>query len=234
MRGTLSRRAFTRLGACVLAVPWREGSARAQPPPASPPTSYARVLLATPADEPIRVGALETEEEYLFFYPFVSTPCLLLDLGRPVTATEVPVRGRAGYAWGGGVGPRQSIVAFTAICPHEWTHPERAFSAIGYARSGQGAIVVGGRDRLVVCCAHGSAFDPDVGGRVEQGPAEVPLAAVALSWDPPDDRLFAEGVLGRDSFERFFRAFARRSRAIVVGRAPVVPLREYSAAVARC
>lgn len=74
--------------------------------------------------------------------------------------------------------------------------------------------MIGGRDRLIVCCAHGSAFDPAAGGRVEQVPAEVPLAAVALAWDPGTDRLFAEGVVGPDGFERFFGSFRGKSRAL--------------------
>ncbi len=233
-RPPMDRRAFTALGACAIAAGRRSGGAVWAGSPAVAFTRYRRVLLTTPEGQPLRAGRLDLEEEYLFFYPFAGTPCVLLDLGRPLTATEVPVRGGAGYAWGGGVGPSRSVVAFTAVCPHEWSHPEPAFSAIGYHRGGQPAAVTGGRSRLIVCCAHGSAFDPTAGGRVEQGPAEVPLAAVVLSWDPGQDRFFAHGLLGRDSFERFFSVFKGKSRAVVDDETPVMRLRDYSATVARC
>ena len=208
---------------------------RAGQGPAGLVTAYNRVVLTTATGEPLRAGGLELQEDYLFFYPFESTPCLLVDLGRPLPATEVPIRAQSGgYAWPGGTGPGRSVVAFTAICPHAWAHPERAFSAVAYYRPGQRAAVAGGRDRLIVCCVHGSGFDPEAGGRVEQGPAEIPLAAVVLSWDRQADRFVAEGLLGIDSFERFFGTFQGKSRAPVTGRTPVMRLRDYSAVVARC
>jgi len=231
----MDRRAFARLTVCAATAALQSArSGSATPPSASYLTRYSQVLLTTASGDPLRVGGLDPEEEYLFFYPFTSSPCLLLDLGRPIPATEVPVRGRSGYRWGGGIGPQRSVVAFTAICPHEWAHPERALSAIGYHRTGQQAAVVGGRDRLIVCCAHGSAFDPEAGGRVEQSPAELPLATVVLSWEPQENRVFADGLLGIATFERFFAAFSGKSRAFVRDQTPVVRLREYSAAVARC
>jgi Rieske Fe-S protein len=184
---------------------------------------------------PLRAATLDPEEEYVFVYPFASTPCLLLDLGRPLPPVEVPLGGRnGGYAWAGGVGPRQSLVAFTAICPHQLAHPEKALSAVAYHRAGQKATMVGGRDRLIVCCLHFSAFDPAAGGRLEQGPAEVPLAGITLEWDGGRDELYASGVLGVSSFERFFREVRGKSRAAVEGETAVMRLRDHSAVVARC
>ncbi len=231
----MDRRSFARLCLLGAAASRSAGSVWAQPLPSASLTRYNRVLLTTSTGEPLRAGGLDREEDYLFFYPFASTPCLLLDLGQTLPATEVPVKGRnAGYAWAGGVGPQRSVVAFTAICPHEWAHPDTTFSPFHYHRSGEKATLVYGRDRLVVCCTHGSAFDPVGGGRVEQGPAEVPLALIALEWDRGQDRLFAYGLLGPDSFERFFRGFKGKSRAPAEGQTAVIRLREYSAAVARC
>ncbi len=233
--GAVDRRAFTRLGLCGAATALamaRPDRAQGRSPGVF--TRYSRVLLTRADGGPIRAGDLDEEEEYLFFYPFVSTPCLLLDLGRPLPGVQVPLRGSPGYAWEGGVGPKRSVVAFTAICPHEWSHPEKRFSPIGYHRTGERAAVTGGRDRLIVCCAHGSAFDPAAGGWVEQAPAEIPLAAVALSWDRERDRFVAEGMLGPDSFERFFGGFRGKSRTPTEGRTLVMRLRDYSAVVARC
>ena len=234
-RAAMDRRRFARLGLCGMAgAVLRARAARGETPASTSLERYGRVLLTGATAEPLRAAALDPEEEYLFFYPFASTPCLLLNLGRPVAGTAVPVREGAAYGWAGGVGPWRSIVAFTAICPHQFAHPEKAFSPIGYHRTGQPATVAGGREALIVCCAHGSAFAPDAGGRLEQGPAEVPLATVVLAWEAAEDRLFAEGVLGPDSFEQFFRNFRGRSRDHIRGEAPVMRLHEYSTTVARC
>lgn len=232
----MDRRSFGRVCLFAAAAAFRaEAPARAQPLPSTFLARYNRVLLVTGAGEPVRAGALEPEEDYLFFYPFASTPCLLLDLGRPLAPTEVPVRSpNAGYAWTGGVGPRRSVAAFTAICPHEWAHPDKTFSPIHYYRAGEKATLAYGRDRLIVCCAHASAFDPAAGGRLEQGPAEVPLALITIEWDPGRDELFAGGLLGEDSFARFFQGFRGKSRAPVERQTAVIRLREYSALVARC
>jgi len=231
----MDRRAFARL--CLLgAAAFRpEGSAWAQPRPSASLIRYNRALLTTSTGEPLRSGGLDREEEYLFFYPFVSTPCLLLDLGQPLLPVHVPMKGQGvGYDWGGGVGPKRSIVAFTAICPHEWSHPDRSLSPIHYYRAGERAKMVADRDRLIVCCVHASAFDPAAGGRLEQGPAELPLAVITMEWDRTTDQLFASGVLGANSFERFFRGFKGKSRALVGAHTPVMRLQEYSAVVVRC
>ena len=46
--------------------------------------------------------------------------------------------------------------------------------------------------------------------------------------------IFASGLLGLDSFDRFFRGFREKGRAQVEGQTAVMRLREYSAAIARC
>lgn len=232
----MDRRSFGRICLLGAAAAFRSASpALAQPPPSMFLTRYNRVLLTGATGQPLSARGVDLEEDYIFFYPLASTPCLLLDLGRPVPATEVAMRGPSGgYAWSGGVGPQRSVVAFTAICPHEWAHPDKTFSPIHYYRAGEKATLVSGRDRLIVCCVHGSAFDPVAGGLVEQGPAEIPLAIIALEWDQARDQIFASGLLGLDSFDRFFRGFKGKSRTPVEGQTTVMRLREYSAAVARC
>jgi Rieske Fe-S protein len=177
----------------------------------------------------LRASALEPHAPYCFFYPYVSTPCLLLDLGTAVAPAE-PVAGDRRL---GGVGAPKAIVAYTAICPHEWSHPDPAFSPIRYVAPGEPAVLTGGRDRLIVCCSHGSVFDPAVGGRVEQSPARTPLASVVLEWDATSDGLAAVGVSGPTSFERFFASFERDQR-LVTEPARVIPLATYSKVVGRC
>lgn len=217
----MERREFVKgcvAGAAALGAAGRAAAGRAE--------RYPRVALAEAGGAPLRAAALAPHEAYVFFYPFVSTPCLLLDLG-----AEVPPA--SGDAWPGGVGPRRSVVAYTAVCPHEWSHPDRDFSPIHYVAPGERDVLVGDRDRLIVCCAHSSAFDPAAGGRVVQSPARLPLASVVLEWDEAMDGIHAAGLRGPESFERFFAAFDRERR--VVTEAPrVLRLRDYSKAVARC
>jgi Rieske Fe-S protein len=133
----------------------------------------------------------------------------------------------------GGVGPAGSIVAYTAICPHEWNHPEPEFSPIRYVAPGDRAVLAGEQDRLIVCCSHGSVFDPATGGRVAQSPARAPLASIVLDWDEASDRLFATGISGPVSFEPFFAAFKRDRRAVSTA-ARVMRLDRYSKVVGRC
>lgn len=232
----MERRAFLKACGLTASVLWLEALTRSQAQASGFYRAYHRAVLSGPDGLPLQASRLTPNENYLFFYPYVSTPCFLLDLGVPLPGGEVPVRGADGerYAWPGGVGAGRSVVAFTAICPHAWVHPQREFSPIAYHAPGQRSIVASGRDRLIVCCAHGSAFDPAAGGRVEQGPAELPLAFVGLEWDSGKDQLAARGILGPDSFDRFFQAFSDRSREEVRGATTVRPLNGYSETVARC
>jgi hypothetical protein len=105
---------------------------------------------------------------------------------------------------------------------------------IRYYRPGEGAVVAGRRDRLIACCAHGSAFDPALGGRIEQAPADLPLAAIRLEWEPSADQLTATAVDGIDSFTEFFAAFPKNRRQLVGEKTEVVPLAIYSKAAIRC
>ena len=196
---------------------------------AGTPAEYPRVALADADGAALRASALRPHEAYRFFYPYVSTPCLLLDMG----ALIMPVEAAAGDPRPGGVGPGRSIVAYTAICSHEWSHPAPEFSPIHYLAPGQRDVLVGDRDRLIVCCAHSSAFDPAAGGRVAQSPARLPLASVVLEWDEASDGLSATGIRGPESFERFFTAFDRE-RKLVAEPARVIPLSAYSRKVAKC
>ncbi|MDC1288096.1 sulfur oxidation protein, partial [Gammaproteobacteria bacterium] len=86
---------------------------------------YGRVsLVDRHSREKINVSALEIGETYLFHYPYVSTPCFLINLGRPVQpGKQLRTRDGQRYRWQGGAGPERSIVAFSAICAHKMSHP---------------------------------------------------------------------------------------------------------------
>ena len=70
------------------------------------PRLYGRAQLVDIHGAPLKARALVAETNYIFHYPFVSTPCFLLNLGRPAVA-DTTLRREDGttYAWSGGVGP---------------------------------------------------------------------------------------------------------------------------------
>ncbi|HEV8307754.1 MAG TPA: (2Fe-2S)-binding protein [Methylomirabilota bacterium] len=228
----MRRRAFLGCGALAAIATLREtgilaasGAAEAQLRPG------ARAQLLRDGSTPLAASDLVPHQTYVFFYPFESTPCFLLDLGRPVT--PVRVTGGGGYEAPGGVGKSRSIVAFSAICPHTYTHPTREHAMIHYFGPGQPATVAQ-RDTVITCCVHGSAFDPLQGAVPIQPPAELPLAAVILEWDEAADALYAVGVVGRPVFEEFFRSFPRSGRREVQGVTPVWELTRFARAVLPC
>jgi arsenite oxidase small subunit len=237
----VSRRGFLKLcassGALVASSPGLLARAAPERVPAPPAT------LVHPSGDPIRLDELVVGDSYVFHYPYVSTPCFLIDLGKPTPqqATLEMDDGRQ-YTWRGGVGPRRSVVAFSAICAHRMTYPTPAVSFIHY-RHGPMAFTdnelkPAEREQVIYCCSEGSVYDPAEGCRVLGGPAPQPLAAIDLTLDEGTGELRALGTYGGDMFERFFERFefqlALQQRADDVRRAvgattDVVPLREYSA-----
>ena len=200
---------------------------------ASEPRLYTHTQLLDVHGDPIQVRALATRTNYVFNYPFVATPCFLLDLGRPVTATAPLLRADGtSYSWSGGVGPRGSVVAFSAICAHKLAYPTREVSFIRY----QPARSPTSDGNVIHCCADHSVYDPAAGARVLSGPAPQPLAAILLDFDPERDALFALGTVGAEQFDAFFSKYdfrlaldygAGRAKLPVGATTVVRPLTEY-------
>jgi len=97
----------------------------------APVRLYARTRLVDAQGRPVRARALAAETNYVFHYPYASTPCFLLRLPK-VAASAVNLKREDGasYAWTGGVGPERSVVAFSAICAHKLAYPTRDVSFI--------------------------------------------------------------------------------------------------------
>jgi Rieske Fe-S protein len=177
---------------------------------------YERVSLVDPhSHEMIGVGSLEVGETYLFHYPYVSTPCFLINLGRPVQpGVQLKTHDGQRYRWQGGAGPQHSIVAFSAICAHKMSHPAPTVSFINYRhdevkfRNSKDAVEQ--RSGVIYCCSERSVYDPASGGRVLGGPAPQPLAAIELDYDATGDHIYATGTIGGEMFERFFSSFHDR------------------------
>lgn len=230
----MNRRAFLGCGALAgIAALRRPGPATALAAGGAQLQPGHRVQLLAEDKHPLRASELRPHTDYIFFYPFESTPCFLLDLGRPVAGGHVPLREGGAYAWAGGVGRQRSVLAFSAICPHAYTHPTREHAMIHYFPPDQPATVAQ-RGGVITCCVHGSAFDPVQGAVPLQPPAELPLAAVALEWDERTDGLFAVGVVGRPVFEEFYRSFPKTSRREVEAMTSVWELSRYSRVILPC
>jgi Rieske Fe-S protein len=177
---------------------------------------YERVaLIDLVTQKPVRASSLEVGETYLFHYPFVSTPCFLLNLGRPVTSSEnLETHDGDRYYWPGGAGPDRSVVAFSAICAHKMSHPSQSVSFINYR---PGTTSFRDHDEKVVqdagviyCCSEKSVYDPALGGQVLGGPAPQPLAAIALDYVEAEDSFYATATIGGEMFEKYFEVFGQR------------------------
>jgi len=204
------------------------------------PHLYQRVRLVDENGAPLRAGNVPANRNLIFHYPYATTPCFLLNLGRPAkAAAQLKTVDDKPYAWRGGVGAARSIVAYSAICAHKLTYPTRDISFISFRAD----KTVGNKfSRVIHCCSEHSQYDPAQGGRVLAGPAPQPLAAILLEHDPARDEIFAVGTLGGEMFEQFFAKYAFRlalengsaARRAVSGVAPVTPLERYCKQQVKC
>jgi Rieske Fe-S protein len=176
---------------------------------------YERVLLVDSQGTPITSDALKVGESYVFNYPYATTPCFLLNLGK-ATARDASLTTDAGtrYVWEGGCGPRRSIVAFCAICAHKMSHPARAVSFINYRHETvsfqDSSEHKAQRSQVIYCCSEKSVYDPADGARVLGGPAPQPLTAIALEHDESNDNIYAVGTSGGEMYQKFFDTFGFR------------------------
>ncbi len=183
---------------------------------------YQNVILSDAHGLAFRASTIKPRINYLFHYPFASTPCLLIDLDRDV----------------GGVGKKRSIVAFSAICSHKLAYPAKEVSFIRFQAH---ASAKGAADRIH-CCADHSVYDPAAQAKVLSGPAPVALAAIALDYDAKADSLRALGTAGVEQFDAFFAKYdfklsleyGARVRDVVNKTARLQELTQYCRNVAQC
>ena len=171
-----------------------------------------RVRLVDADGKTLQPETLAVGQSYVFHYPYVTTPCFLIDLGAPAApGAELETSDGRSYRWTGGVGPGRSIVAFSAICAHRMSYPTRNVSFIDYRHGPMNADASTkdwwSRGQVIYCCSEGSVYDPSDGARVLAGPAPQPLAAVRLDYAEDDNALFATGVYGGDMLDRFLTEF---------------------------
>ncbi|MCX7760157.1 MAG: Rieske 2Fe-2S domain-containing protein [Hydrogenothermaceae bacterium] len=162
---------------------------------------YKKTLLVKEDGTPLKESDIQPYTAFLFFYPFKSTPCYIINTGHEVKPVEVKLKDGKSYKFAGGIGSKKSIVAYSAICPHQWSYPTKDFSLLNYYSPTEKSETTG-KSGVIQCCAHISVFDPTNGGTVLEGPAEFPLAAVVLQEE--NGNLYAVGILGKDQFNEFF------------------------------
>lgn len=169
------------------------------------PAFYGRARLIGADGAPLKASAIPAERNLIFHYPFAATPCFLLNLAHPArTSARLVTADHRAYEWKGGVGPRHSIVAYSAICAHQLAYPTREISFISY-RSEKSPR--NPHANVIHCCAEHSQYDPADGARVVAGPAPQPLAAILLEHDVKTDELTAVGTLGGEMFNQFFSKY---------------------------
>ena len=204
------------------------------------PQLYGRVRLVDENGAPLHAKAIPAQRNLIFHYPYASTPCFLLNLGRPARAAALlKTADHKPYEWRGGVGAQRSIVAYSAICAHKLSYPTRDISFISF----RAEKTRGNRHANVIhCCSEHSQYDPAEGGRVLAGPAPQPLAAILLEHDAASDELTAVGTLGGEMFNEFFAKYEFRlaldnggaPKRPVAGSAVVTELENYCKQQVKC
>lgn len=201
--------------------------------------SYNRVRLVDDNGMPLSFNKLVHEQAYIFNYPFRSTPVMMINL-KDATPKDVTLKSAKGekYIWKGGVGKTGSLVAFSAICSHQLSHPTPDINFVAY--SGQKKTMSCEKKGMIVCASHLSAFDPKEGAKNIAGPANEALASVVLEVDKKG-HVWAVGVLGPDKFHAFFKTFKdefkeyyggkRKAKKLVEEEATTKTMENYSAEV---
>jgi arsenite oxidase small subunit len=207
------------------------------------PRAYDRVVLSDEFGTPLKASRLRAKTNYVFHYPFEATPAFLLDLGVAAGPTRLNAKDRSQYAWPGGVGPKRSIVAFSAICAHKLVYPNKELSFISF-RAGRALRpdTPDAGENLIHCCADHSQYDPRQGAKVLSGPADQPLCAILLDHDPAQDTLTAHATLGGELFDAFFKKYefklglevGPRAQQRVAQRSPVRELDQFCRNPVRC
>jgi Rieske Fe-S protein len=231
----MQRREFIKVCAAAAAAAGSPGVAAG-----ARPLLYARARLVGDDNVPLRAAAIPAHQNLIFHYPYASTPCFLLNLGRPARASALlQTADSRPYEWRGGVGAQRSIVAYSAICAHKLTYPTRDISFISFRAEKS----KGNRHANVIhCCSEHSQYDPAEGARVLAGPARQPLAAILLEHDAASDGLTAVGTLGGEMFNEFFARFEFRlaldsggaPKRTVTGSTVVTALENYCRQQVKC
>ena len=209
----INRRGFVKL--CTSAMTMLSAHPRLLADTQRPAREYNRVKLVHEDGRDLRLSDLKAGESFVFHYPYVATPCFIINLGHPADGPAfLKTENGQAYEWRGGVGPHRSVVAFSAICAHRMSHPSPDVSFISYRHDPASFVDsqkrTTQRPRVIYCCSEKSVYDPSAGAQVLGGPAKQPLAAIDLRHDAQEDSLYAAGSYGGEMFEQFLEKFGAR------------------------
>lgn len=206
-----------------------------------PVTRFKQVLLTDTTGKPIWFDTLTNDTPYIFHYPFASTPNFLLLLDLPVKSMEYSTNEGDKYQTPGGIGIGKNLVAYSAICPHQWSYPTKDFTVINYYNKKDPGCLQG--VQLIKCCAHLSVFDPKICGKKVDGPAENNMAMIVLEADEAKKEIYAVGVAGRTQYNEFFDLYKQELRKEYgssakakeeVDKATVMRLEKFAANMIKC
>jgi Rieske Fe-S protein len=136
-----------------------------------------------------------TSELYLFSYPLTNEPNFFLNLA-PATSG-----GPGATNVYGGVGPTNSIVAYSAVCQHlGCPAPAISYYPPGACTQTFNTKTTKGLSFYIHCSCHGSTYDVTDQASNLTGPAVLHLPQVTLMWKDPgaggDDTIWAVGEQG--------------------------------------
>ena len=199
--------------------------------------TFEKVQLKDAEGNPLKSKALVAEENYVFMYPYAGTPAIMVDLPA-ATEKDIKLKAEDGteYVYKGGAGAKGTLVAFSAICAHQLTHPTAAMTMFQYVPT-TGQTLAYDKPGVFVCSSHLAAYDPKQGGKVVGGPANQGLASIILEIDA-EDNIWAVAVLGPVKFQDFFDAFKQElkkvygrkgAKKLTKDEAKVQPLKNFSA-----
>ena len=198
--------------------------------------AFEKTQLVGEDGTPLKASALTKEVNYVFNYPLIGTPSIMIDL--PETAQkDVELTSEDGdkYIWKGGVGSKGTIVAYLAICAHQLAHPTPEDTFIQYCKKGESGIAPDFAG--LFCSSHIAQYDAGAGCKVVSGPATQPLASIIIEVDA-DDTLWASAVLGPERMKEYLKVFKpemkkfyggkRKSKKKVSGTAVAVAMNKYT------
>lgn len=149
-------------------------------------TTFPSLTLVDSSGNPLKADAIpvSTTTPVLFDYPLKGEPNFLLNLGKtiPSSSVDIPATGKS-YSAPAGVGPNNSIIAFSAICQHlGCVPPEIHYYPPGTSVTGT-SYTGSSNPGYIHCACHGSTYDPMKGASVITGPTTHPLPPVVLKYN---------------------------------------------------
>lgn len=198
--------------------------------------AYERVQLVGADGAPLKSSSLVKEENYVFNYPLVGVPSIMVDLPT-ASQKDLELTSEDGekYIWKGGVGSKGTIVAYAAICAHQMAHPTPDDTFLQYCKKGESGIAPDFNGMF--CSSHIAQYDAGAGCKVVGGPATEPLTAIVIEV-AEDDTLWATATIGPERFKSYLKTFKpemkkyyggkRKSKKAVSGTAITLAMKEYT------